>query len=119
MLNPLTTIAISKLLEMIGRSVYILVYSIATALHSDINQTSGSGGRLSIGENRCMHAAVCLLHAGQPRRAGDVAKSGQFIDQFSWDRYVPMVVKGLMLSYSVEQTTIENTYLLTYNVECR
>ena len=37
------TVAISKLLEMIGRSAYFLVWSILTTLHSDINQTVGSG----------------------------------------------------------------------------
>ena len=37
--NPLTTIVISKLLEMIGRSAYVLACSISIALHSDINQT--------------------------------------------------------------------------------
>ena len=30
-----------------------------------------------------MHAAVCLLRAGQPRSAGDAAKLGQFIGQFA------------------------------------
>ena len=46
--NPFTTVAITKLLEMIGRSAYFLAWSIATALHSDINQTPGSGGNLSM-----------------------------------------------------------------------
>ena len=34
--------------------------------------------------NRCMHDAVCPLHAGQIERAGDAAKSGEFLGQFSW-----------------------------------
>ena len=83
-LNPLTPVAISKLLELIGRSAYILACSPATAPDSDINQTAGSSGHLSMWENQCMHATVCLLRAGQPRSAGDAAKSGQFIGQFSW-----------------------------------
>ena len=41
-------VAISKLLEIIDRSTYILARSIATALESDINQTAGSGGHLSM-----------------------------------------------------------------------
>ena len=40
-----------------------------------------------------MHA--CLLRAGLPRPAGNAAKSGQFIDQFSWDESVPTNIKGL------------------------
>ena len=73
MFNPLTTVAISKLLETIGKSAYILACSIATALHSDIDQTAGLSGHLSMWENRCIHAqCVC---AGRPRRAGDAAKS--------------------------------------------
>ena len=65
LINYLLTVAISKLLEIIGRPAYILACSIATALHSDINQTASSGGHLSLWENLCMHASVCLLHAGQ------------------------------------------------------
>ena len=42
-----------------------------------------------------MHAAVCVLRAGQPRSAGDAAKLGQFIGQFSWVTGDPIVVKGL------------------------
>ena len=42
-----------------------------------------------------MHAAVCLLRAGQPRSAGDAAKLGQFIGQFSWVTGDPIVLKGL------------------------
>ena len=46
--NPLTPVAISKLLDMISKSTYILACSISTALDSDINQTAGSGGHLSM-----------------------------------------------------------------------
>ena len=38
---------------------------------------------------------MCLLRAGQPRSAGDAAKSGQFIGQFSWVTGDPIVLKGL------------------------
>jgi hypothetical protein len=46
--NPLTTTAIQKLLEMIGRVRLCPSYSFATALDSDINQTAGSGGYLNM-----------------------------------------------------------------------
>ena len=46
-------------------------------------------------ENRCMHAAVCLLRADQPRSAGDAAKLGQFVGEFSWVTGDPIGVKGL------------------------
>ena len=46
--NPLMPVAISKPLEIIGKSTYILACSIATAPDSDINQTAGSGGHLSM-----------------------------------------------------------------------
>ena len=42
-----------------------------------------------------MHATVRLLRVGQPRRADDAAKSGQFIDQFSWVKYGPTVLKKI------------------------
>ena len=80
---------------MIGRSLYVLI-KLATAPDSDINQTTGSGGTLSMWENRYMHATVCPLRAGQPKRTGDAAKSGQFIGQlFSWVTGDPIVVIGL------------------------
>ena len=93
--NPLRTTAIQKLLEMIGRVCLCPSYSFATALDSDINQTAGSGDYLSMWENRCMHGTVCLLRAGQPRRAGAAAKSGQFVGQFSWVTGDPIVLNGL------------------------
>ena len=93
--NPLTPTVIQKLLQIICRVRLCPSYSFATALDSDINQTTGSGGHLSMWENRCMHAAVCLLRAGQPRSAGDAAKLGQFIGQFSWVASDPIGVKGL------------------------
>ena len=91
--NPSTTVATSKLLEMIGRSVDILTCRIATALHLDINQTAGSG-KSSEYVRKSMRA--CYSVCCQPRRAGDAAKSGQFIGQFSWDRFVQTVVRGLL-----------------------
>ena len=45
-----------------------------------------------------MHAAVCLLRAGQPRSAGDAAKLGQFVGQFSWVTGDPIGLKGLTLA---------------------
>ena len=95
LLNPLRPTAIPKLLEIIGRVRLYPSCSFATALNSDINQTTGSGGHLSMWENRCMHAAVCLLRAGQPRSAGDAAKLGQFVGQFSWVTGDPTGLKGL------------------------
>ena len=94
--NHLTMTAIRKLLEMIGRVRLCPSYSFATALDSDINQTAGSGGYLSMWEDRCMHGAVCLLRAGQPWRAGAAAKSDQFVGQFSWVTGDPIVVIGLI-----------------------
>ena len=43
---------------------------------SDKNQTAGSDGHLSMWKNRCMHASVCLLHAGQPKYASNAEKPG-------------------------------------------
>ena len=43
-----------------------------------------------------MHARVCLLRAGQPRRPGDAAKSGQFEGQYAWDEKFPFDGKGLL-----------------------
>ena len=40
---------------------------------------------------------VCLLRTGQLRRAGDAAKLGQFIGQFSWVTDDPKGVKGLTI----------------------
>ena len=74
--NPLRTTVIQKLLEIIGIVRLCPSCSFATALDSDIIQTTGTGGVLSRWENRCVHAAVCLLRAGQPRSAGDAAKLG-------------------------------------------
>ena len=93
--NPLRPTAIRKLLEIIGRVRLYPLCLFATTLDSDINQTTGSGGHPSMWENRCMHAAVCPLRAGQPRSAGDVAKLSQFIGQFSWVTGDPIGLKGL------------------------
>ena len=93
--NPLTTAAISELLEMIGKSSYFLVSARSTALHSGIIQTAGTHDALSMWENRCMHATACLLRAGQPKRDAGVTKSGEFPGEFSWVVYDPMVVRGL------------------------
>ena len=42
-----------------------------------------------------MHAAVFLLRAGQPKRAGDAAKSGEFLGEFSWVEFDSVGVRGL------------------------
>ena len=92
--NPLTMVAISKLLEMIDRSTCILACSIKSALKSYINQNAGSGGHLSMFNNRRMHTTVCLLHAEQPKH--NTAKSGEFIGELSWVVHDPITVKGLI-----------------------
>ena len=47
-INPLTSTVIQKLLEIIGRVRLCPSCSFATALDLDINQTTGSGGHLSM-----------------------------------------------------------------------
>ena len=79
---------------MIGISSHFLVFARATALHSVIIQTTGTGDTVSMLENRCMHAAACLLRAGQVERAVNAADSGQFVGQFSWDTGVPYPLEG-------------------------
>ena len=74
--------AVSKPLEMIGRSTYVLACLEATASNSDMNQTAGSRGRRSMWKNRCMHAAECLLRAGQPERAATRKIQGEFLGEF-------------------------------------
>ena len=66
-----------------------------------------------------MHAAVCLLHAGQPRSAGD-AKSGQFVGQFSWVTGDPIVLKGLNTKIISNRELFEENkpnYNTEFNVE--
>ena len=46
-----------------------------------------------------MQAAVCLLHEGQLNRAGDVAKLGEFLGEFSWEELFTMDVRGLKLKF--------------------
>jgi hypothetical protein len=65
-LNPLTPVTISKLLELIGRSAYILACSPATAPDSDINQSAGSRGHLSTYVNKSMHACQGVSVACRP-----------------------------------------------------
>ena len=96
-LNPLTPTAVSKPLEVIGSPTYVLACQEPNAPDSDINQTAGSPGRLSMWKNRCMHAAVCLLRAGQPKRAGNAAESGEFLGEFFWVEFDPMGVRGLII----------------------
>ena len=67
-INPFTSVAISKLLEMISRFTYVLGCSITNALHSDINQTAGSGGHLSV--RKMMHACYSVSAACRPAEMG-------------------------------------------------
>ena len=48
-----------------------------------------------------MHAAVCLLRAGQPTSAGDATKLGQFVGKLSWVTGDPIGVKGLYSEYKI------------------
>ena len=93
--NPFTPAAVSKPLEMIGSPTYVLACQEPTASDSDINETAGSPGHLSMWKNRCLHAAVCLLRAGQPKRAGDAAKLGEFLGELFWVEFDPMGERGL------------------------
>ena len=66
LLTLFTSLAISKLLQMIHRSTYILTCSISTALNSDIKQTAGSGGHLIIlkkSMGRCHSVYVVCMPA--------------------------------------------------------
>ena len=92
--NHLTLVAILKLLEMIG-----LVHLYPRLLDHDRSPLGHEpdcrlGWSYEYEKNLCMHATVCLLHAGQPKRAGDVAKSGEFIGEFSWVKYDPIAIEG-------------------------
>ena len=44
---------------------------------------------------------MCLLRAGYPSRAGDTAKSGQFIGKFTWVTGDPICVNRLKLNSPV------------------
>ena len=69
--NPLRPTAIQKLLEIIGRVRLYPSCSFTTALDSDINQTTGSGGHLSICEkiDVCMPQCVCCVQASPEAQA--------------------------------------------------
>ena len=69
------TVAISKLLEVIGRSAYILACSIATALHLDINQTAGLGWSseyLRKSMHACHSVSIVYRPAETCRRCGEI-----------------------------------------------
>ena len=93
---------------MIGRVGLCPSYPFATGLDSDLNQTACSGGHLSMWENRCMHATVCLLRAGQPRRTSAAAKSGQFVGQFSWVTGDQPVSKGYTATLKMHCITLRD-----------
>ena len=56
-----------------------------------------------------MHAAVCLLRAGQPRSADDAAELGQFIGQFSWVTGDPIGAKGLNIEQFSKNSDLYST----------
>ena len=58
-----------------------------------------------------MHAAVCLLHAGQLKHAGDVAKSGEFLGELSWVEFDPMGVRGLFQVYQLGLLVFDLIYI--------
>ena len=39
--------------------------------------------------------SAAALHAGQLKRAGDAAKSGEFLGELSWVEFDPIGVRGL------------------------
>ena len=63
-----------------------------------------------------MHAAVCLLRAGQPRSAGDAAKLGQFMGQFSLVAGDPTGLKGLLTIQSIHEQTLVHLVTTSYTV---
>ena len=67
-----------KLLEIIDRvRLYPLCKIIATALDSDINQTTGSGGHLSMWENRCTCIADSVSGCIATASRGSISISAQ------------------------------------------
>ena len=59
-----------------------------------------------------MHAAMCLLRAGQPGSAGDATKSGQFIGKFSWVTGDPIGLKGLIRRNKIESFKIYDLVII-------
>ena len=74
--NPLRTTVIQKLLEIIGIVRLCPSCSFATALDSDINQTTGTGGLLSTYVRKSMYACRSVSVACRPaekrRRRGEI-----------------------------------------------
>ena len=72
--NPLTPTAIQKLLEIIDRVRLYPSCLFATALDSDINQTTGSGGHLSMWKSMyaCRSVSVACRPAEKRRRRGEI-----------------------------------------------
>ena len=69
--NPFTTVAISKLLEIIGRAAYILAWPIATALDSDIN-LGGHPEYVRKSMHACHSVSVACRPAVMSRRRGEI-----------------------------------------------
>ena len=89
--NPLMSVAISKLLEMINRSTYILVYSIATALDSDKNQT------IIKDKNQTIIKSMHACHSVQTSRNAPVTRQNRvgFVGEFSWIEYNSVSIRGV------------------------
>ena len=86
----------SKPLEVIGSPTYVLACQEPTAPDSDINQTAGFPWSSKY-VKKWMHACRSVSAACRPAqsRRRDVAKSGEFLGEFSWEELFPMDVRGL------------------------
>ena len=92
--NPFRTIAIKKLLEMIGRVCLYPRYLVCDRSRLRHKPDYRHGWLIEY-VRKSMHACHSLLRAGQPNSAGVAAKSVQFIGQFSWVTGDPISQKGL------------------------
>ena len=99
MINPLTPAAVSKLLEMIVRSTYVLACSGATASDSDINQTAGS---LCENIDARMPQCVCCVQASR----NAPAKSEKFLGEFYRFEFDPMGARGLMFVIVIDAVAV-------------
>ena len=80
--NPLTTVAISQLHPwQLDRDRYPL-------RHKPNCRLGWSSEYVRKSMRACHNVSAVCRAAGQPRRTGDEAKSGQFVDQFLWDNFV-------------------------------
>ena len=80
-------------IQFIAISKLLFACSLATALHSDINQTAGLGGHLSMRENQCMHASVSA--ACRPAEMGQRRSEIRLVHRsIHVGRICPFDVKG-------------------------